>query len=116
MISAPTFATRIDQMICWSQRRWIRLPFTGMCLGGTNSCVVAVIVPSPGAVEYSDLMVCQATSTQIARFKAKHAGMITSIQCRQGDTELTSRANPPRSVSYTHLRAHETRHDLVCRL
>ena len=23
---------------------------------------------------------------------------------------------PPSSVSYTHLRAHETRHDLVCRL
>src|SRR5450756_2980863 len=27
-----------------------------------------------------------------------------------------ARANPQRAVSYTHLRAHETRHDLVCRL
>src|SRR5450759_4438745 len=27
-----------------------------------------------------------------------------------------SRAQAPVSVSYTHLRAHETRHDLVCRL
>src|SRR5450756_3232525 len=26
------------------------------------------------------------------------------------------RRNNPQSVSYTHLRAHETRHDLVCRL
>src|SRR5450759_5653663 len=26
------------------------------------------------------------------------------------------RGNPPVPVSYTHLRAHETRHDLVCRL
>src|SRR5450756_3053819 len=27
-----------------------------------------------------------------------------------------TRPCPPASVSYTHLRAHETRHDLVCRL
>src|SRR5450756_2942765 len=29
---------------------------------------------------------------------------------------ITPTAKPPMSVSYTHLRAHETRHDLVCRL
>ena len=30
------------------------------------------------------------------------------------DKDLTKQTN--KSVSYTHLRAHETRHDLVCRL
>src|SRR5665648_455595 len=29
---------------------------------------------------------------------------------------LGQRSNPAGPVSYTHLRAHETRHDLVCRL
>ena len=38
--------------------------------------------------------------TAQAEFKAEKAG---------GSVEVTS-------VSYTHLRAHETRHDLVCRL
>src|SRR5450756_2853968 len=30
--------------------------------------------------------------------------------------EFRSLETPPVTVSYTHLRAHETRHDLVCRL
>src|SRR5659263_352860 len=51
----------------------------------------------------------------------------TSVQPRNGadTTVLRSRVRPPTvtpmarrvgPVSYTHLRAHETRHDLVCRL
>src|SRR5450756_1459073 len=34
-------------------------------------------------------------------------------QCRMSGIAI---GNPPLAVSYTHLRAHETRHDLVCRL
>src|SRR5450756_2141730 len=34
----------------------------------------------------------------------------------QRSTDVTKLTQPTDSVSYTHLRAHETRHDLVCRL
>src|SRR5450756_2896063 len=37
--------------------------------------------------------------------------------CRSTDTATNTRfSTSPGTVSYTHLRAHETRHDLVCRL
>src|SRR5450756_2739697 len=34
----------------------------------------------------------------------------------EGATPVVVHLPRPRAVSYTHLRAHETRHDLVCRL
>src|SRR5659263_775403 len=40
-----------------------------------------------------------------------------AIESSVGQQQLASASNlTPVSVSYTHLRAHETRHDLVCRL
>src|SRR5450756_2868987 len=35
---------------------------------------------------------------------------------RAGGVRVKNHIHRPRAVSYTHLRAHETRHDLVCRL
>src|SRR5450759_1343832 len=39
-----------------------------------------------------------------------------TFAARRGDLERVALANIREPVSYTHLRAHETRHDLVCRL
>src|SRR5450756_1301273 len=56
----------------------------------------------------------------------EHSVDFTDIHaCATSDTTLTGRVQDGRTapfgvghraVSYTHLRAHETRHDLVCRL
>src|SRR5665648_70174 len=43
-------------------------------------------------------------------------GIIRSKSIIVDATHSLSRSNPLSPVSYTHLRAHETRHDLVCRL
>src|SRR5450759_4489608 len=43
-------------------------------------------------------------------FAARHVRFLV------GDALVYERARPIGAVSYTHLRAHETRHDLVCRL
>src|SRR5450756_2816069 len=44
--------------------------------------------------------------------------VMRSCSCGRAATWRTTRASldRPVTVSYTHLRAHETRHDLVCRL
>src|SRR5450756_2110097 len=41
--------------------------------------------------------------------------MVTVQKCFRA-TDIDNVGRTPRPVSYTHLRAHETRHDLVCRL
>src|SRR5450756_2733104 len=52
-------------------------------------------------------------SRDLARLGLRH---ITHRKHRAGELFLGKRVEEVRSVSYTHLRAHETRHDLVCRL
>src|SRR5659263_13683 len=46
----------------------------------------------------------------------QYAKNILSIQNENGVKEKIKRNSSIIAVSYTHLRAHETRHDLVCRL
>src|SRR5450759_3989181 len=48
--------------------------------------------------------------------QAKRAEQYKEIKQRMRETELTLALQGYNAVSYTHLRAHETRHDLVCRL
>src|SRR5450756_2560020 len=45
------------------------------------------------------------------RFKGCPASLV-----REWLSSAPAPSSSPRTVSYTHLRAHETRHDLVCRL
>ena len=40
----------------------------------------------------------------------------TAVNIAQNAAELFAASGSQEAVSYTHLRAHETRHDLVCRL
>src|SRR5450756_729673 len=42
--------------------------------------------------------------------------LMQSVGSVVGNPGLVKKVYFPRAVSYTHLRAHETRHDLVCRL
>src|SRR5450756_2893627 len=49
---------------------------------------------------------------QQERDRLKHAGKNHDAHCSKPVTKIAGHG----SVSYTHLRAHETRHDLVCRL
>src|SRR5450756_2943977 len=51
----------------------------------------------------------------VARFLG-HADLDRTAQCVPGRAGRGAPAPAAWSVSYTHLRAHETRHDLVCRL
>src|SRR5665648_292901 len=54
---------------------------------------------------------------QLAGEKPYHIVTPCMHKSRQDIAELfTEKFNTPEAVSYTHLRAHETRHDLVCRL
>src|SRR5450756_2948180 len=60
-----------------------------------------------------------ASVVAIARRKEKLADLVAKIEADGGKAiavagDVTSEEDVP--VSYTHLRAHETRHDLVCRL
>src|SRR5450756_2368508 len=43
-------------------------------------------------------------------------GRVEVLGQRSPDKEPALRVRPARPVSYTHLRAHETRHEIVCRL
>ena len=45
--------------------------------------------------------------------EAKLMGFASVFMCARQEQQLSGERPP---VSYTHLRAHETRHDLVCRL
>src|SRR5450756_2912477 len=49
------------------------------------------------------------------RLEARVAELEQRLSRSSRNSSLPPSADPP-SVSYTHLRAHETRHDLVCRL
>ena len=44
------------------------------------------------------------------------AGSALTAQSQRLNVAASNLANADSAVSYTHLRAHETRHDLVCRL
>ena len=44
------------------------------------------------------------------------AGFIDAQEANEPQERQQQEKHLPRAVSYTHLRAHETRHDLVCRL
>src|SRR5450756_1387454 len=45
-----------------------------------------------------------------------HEDLLAFINRQNAEWVQATRRLSPRAVSYTHLRAHETRHDLVCRL
>src|SRR5450759_5868189 len=53
--------------------------------------------------------------TYTSSLPATRSGVGYSFACGSSST-ITPGAVAKRAVSYTHLRAHETRHDLVCRL
>jgi len=55
MISAPMFATRNDQMICCSHRRWMCFPLTLMRLGGVSLGALSGLPPSP--LFFSELLI-----------------------------------------------------------
>src|SRR5450756_610823 len=69
-------------------------------------------------------------SQRITEFLLEHNSKVVVIACNtasasafdslkkefEGKTVLIDVIDPVVAVSYTHLRAHETRHDLVCRL
>src|SRR5450756_2714005 len=62
-----------------------------------------------------------APSTSVNQSRTKRISRSSSVRstnssCLSTDITLTLLAVTAPSVSYTHLRAHETRHDLVCRL
>src|SRR5450759_482171 len=48
--------------------------------------------------------------------EARRGSEAPGVQSGRGGDDLEGRARRIEAVSYTHLRAHETRHDLVCRL
>src|SRR5450756_2667637 len=89
-----------------------------MCIRDRNSTV------APTATN-----TCPSTSL---RCRSRGAGMPTSMACTAapivtprlyrvsthsaGTRRAKHAGHSPTAVSYTHLRAHETRHDLVCRL
>src|SRR5450759_1372858 len=56
--------------------------------------------------------------SKMSSFIALPISSISSVECKGPSRILRCQAGPNGSaaVSYTHLRAHETRHDLVCRL
>src|SRR5450756_359254 len=67
-------------------------------------------------------MLCMQPSVNDPAGRTQPAGQLPAAR-KLTDAALTVAASPvhlpqtmPRPVSYTHLRAHETRHDLVCRL
>src|SRR5450756_134587 len=51
-----------------------------------------------------------------ARRQRRAGAGAASARGSRGAPSTASTMLAPRAVSYTHLRAHETRHDLVCRL
>ena len=62
---------------------------------------IALQRPTPGITQVTD----------IAYLPDGHRGHLLDVYYPEGTREPL-----PVAVSYTHLRAHETRHDLVCRL
>src|SRR5450756_1335896 len=63
----------------------------------------------PGSRAWPD----RAALTEQAATRRRGVAEITRYR---GETATTQPDTAQRAVSYTHLRAHETRHDLVCRL
>ena len=54
--------------------------------------------------------------SSIFLFVGKERALLLDTGCGIGDLKGVIRKITDKPVSYTHLRAHETRHDLVCRL
>src|SRR5450759_2668496 len=53
-------------------------------------------------------------STDIQPYKTVHLNIDSYVRTKPEGSDPNRQTSVP--VSYTHLRAHETRHDLVCRL
>src|SRR5450756_3058554 len=77
----------------------------------------ALIALNSGGVIGSSVLIVTVTSCPVERFLTESYFSRTprSIIATLSQTSCTS-YNRCEPVSYTHLRAHETRHDLVCRL
>src|SRR5665648_1177686 len=89
-------------------RYWSRMPLISIKLPGSDTFIMEYLMRlyqvkvSPRAVP-------------ISLYLPKPTEWSKSYKCPKVATQGTS-STPLISVSYTHLRAHETRHDLVCRL
>src|SRR5659263_739878 len=68
---------------------------------------------SPACVSRGKPFLFTDTSTVYARIAAQHGASIAWLVFCFFSSDPTARTSH-RPVSYTHLRAHETRHDLVC--
>src|SRR5450759_5789355 len=67
----------------------------------------------PYAARQTTMCECTAGDVEMRLYRAAQA----RVACSTGAASMTQVATAyRRTVSYTHLRAHETRHDLVCRL
>src|SRR5450756_2168720 len=102
---------------------------SGIPLEGRRAVVVgrSNVVGKPAALlllrEHATVTICHSRTVDLARHvreaeivivAAGRPGLITGEMLRPGAVVVDVGINVP--VSYTHLRAHETRHDLVCRL
>src|SRR5665648_1218707 len=83
----------------------------GVSLEVTKGEIVAVIGPSGSGK--STLLRCMNQLERIDQGFIEIEGIVVEAA---GDVGVKITATPQEAVSYTHLRAHETRHDLVCRL
>src|SRR5450756_522316 len=69
-----------------------------------TACLSAKVTPAAGAIQLAEAPPDISTNTR------------SEAVTLSANSSARKAASRPAPVSYTHLRAHETRHDLVCRL
>src|SRR5665648_1150283 len=89
-----------------------------------GECIAQEETPIGMAVEFMDHAACAYISQDkgwfeeeglnLTSYESYVTGMALASALARGDIQVAYMCLIP--VSYTHLRAHETRHDLVCRL
>src|SRR5659263_119771 len=90
-----------DAMTAWLGNRGV--PYQQLFAGRLDVQLVHTEVDWRGAVGFGDDLTIGVSLAAIGR-----TSLTLDLRARREGTEV--------AVSYTHLRAHETRHDLVCRL
>ena len=92
----------------------IKVPDLG---GATDVEVIDVLVSVGDEIQAEDSLITVESDKASMDIPAPMAGKVSKIAVATGDTvNVDDLVITIEAVSYTHLRAHETREDLVCRL
>src|SRR5450756_773013 len=94
------------------------MTLSARCRSPSSSAVVAWDIADPASLVISTRCseILSRSSWKELRMSPLSYAAPTRIPSRGSHCRFTVRRRGVSTVSYTHLRAHETRHDLVCRL